>query len=342
MKKINLICTSIILLFTSITINAIDEKPIDEKPMVIVITSFNNKAWYIRNLDSVFSQQYTNYRIIYLDDCSEDGTGYLVENYIKQKGQDNRVTLIKNTHRKRALANHYRAIHMCKDDEIILHLDGDDWFTHNMVLSLINETYNDPNIWITYGQYKFWPSGQIGLSKPVSVEFVNKNQWRDVSNGKFWTPGQLRTFYAWLGKLVKLEDCIFDGPDFTEHVGLFYPSNCDALLFITMMEMAGHHHKFISDVIYAYNIGGAHNNFKVASALQLYGGKLIRSKGKNQNLSAPIIDRISTFSNSFADIILFIQSAISQASILLLPISKALDSSIASTQSPKLFQPMTA
>src|SRR5579872_96758 len=81
----------------------------EQKPLVIVIPSYNNSDWYRKNLDSVFAQDYDNYRIIYIDDCSIDGTYELVRDYIVENGQKERVTLIKNDRRQGALANHYRA-----------------------------------------------------------------------------------------------------------------------------------------------------------------------------------------------------------------------------------------
>ena len=56
-----------------------------EHPLVVIIPSYNNAQWYKKNLDSVFNQRYSNYRIIYLDDASTDQTGYLVEKYIQEK-----------------------------------------------------------------------------------------------------------------------------------------------------------------------------------------------------------------------------------------------------------------
>ncbi len=39
---------------------------------VIEITSYNSIKWYKQNLDSVFSQTYPYYRVIYIDDNSID------------------------------------------------------------------------------------------------------------------------------------------------------------------------------------------------------------------------------------------------------------------------------
>ncbi len=79
-------------------------------PIVVVIPSYNNKDWYKRNLDSVFNQKYHNYRVIYLDDASPDGTGPLVKGYIKEKKQNHRVKFIQNEKRVGALANTYRSL----------------------------------------------------------------------------------------------------------------------------------------------------------------------------------------------------------------------------------------
>jgi hypothetical protein len=34
-----------------------------------------------------------------------------------------------------------------------------------------------------------------------------------------------------LQKLIKLEDCIWDGPAFPESIGYFYPTNSDAVIY---------------------------------------------------------------------------------------------------------------
>src|SRR5688500_7181101 len=75
------------------------------KRFVIVIPSFNNSMLYRENLDSVFQQNYQNYHVIYIDDCSNDHTAVLVESYIKEKKQQDHCTLIKNQKRAGALEN---------------------------------------------------------------------------------------------------------------------------------------------------------------------------------------------------------------------------------------------
>jgi glycosyltransferase involved in cell wall biosynthesis len=47
------------------------------KRMVIVIPSYNNRHWYRQNLGSVCAQAYDNFRAIYVDDGSSDGSSPL-------------------------------------------------------------------------------------------------------------------------------------------------------------------------------------------------------------------------------------------------------------------------
>ena len=128
-----------------------------EKPIVVIVPSFNNSQWCMRNMHSIATQKYSNYRVIYINDCSTDDTGALVANYIHHMGLQGLIMLINNPKRVGALANLYNAIHSCDDQEIIVTLDGDDWFADDMVLSRINQAYQSENVWLTYGQFNTYP-----------------------------------------------------------------------------------------------------------------------------------------------------------------------------------------
>lgn len=270
----------------------------EEKKFVIVVTSFNNREWYSNNLSSIFSQKYSNYRVIYIDDGSDDGTPELVEHYIHASGQTDRCILIKNKVRKRALANLYTALLLCEPDEIVFNQDGDDWLAHENVFSYINGIYQDPNIWITYGQFINWPTGELGYCQELPAGMVEKQTYRQ----KWWKPGQLRTFYAWLFHQIKLKDLLFEGPYFQ---GQFFPANADLAVYYPMMEMAGNHYKFISDVIYIRNVKTPLNDFKANKEVQILGSKILRAKPKYSPLLQPQQDYFTPFADSKADLIIF-------------------------------------
>ncbi len=243
-----------------------------ERPMVVVIPSYNNIQWYERNLNSILDQQYSNFRIVYIDDLSTDGTAQAVRALINKRQAQHRVKLLCNDERRGALANIYRAVHSCKDDEIVVAFDGDDWAKDAHVLSRINAAYEHPNTWMTYGQYEEYPRGKLGLCKEIPQPIVQMNAYREYD----WCSSHLRTFYAGLFKKIKLEDLIDNGE--------FFDVTWDRAFMLPMLEMAGGRHRFIRDVLYVYNQATPLNDFKKKLLRQLYYEKLIHSKPKYQKI----------------------------------------------------------
>ena len=137
------------------------------KEFVIVIPSYNNEKWCFRNLASVLMQKYPHFRIIYINDTSTDNTLDYVQQCINQFDAAQKITLINNLERKGACANFYYAIHTCKPNEIIIMLDGDDWLANENVLTILNQIYSDPNIWVTYGQFKEFPGEYLGSARSL-------------------------------------------------------------------------------------------------------------------------------------------------------------------------------
>ncbi len=209
---------------------------------VVVIPSYKNAKYYQKNLDSVFAQQYKNFRVIYVDDASPDGTGELVAQYILDHGVQDKVTLMQNEENIGALGGMYKAVYSCEDHEVIVTLDGDDWFPGGVqVLQHLSKVYQDKEVWMTYGQYQQYPSKQKGFCRAYPKKVIEGNKFRDHS----WVCSHLRTFYTKLFKQVKLEDFL--------HEGKFYRAACDVAQMFPMLELAGKHHRFIDKVLYIYN-----------------------------------------------------------------------------------------
>jgi hypothetical protein len=131
-------------------------------------------------------------------------------------------------------------------------LDGDDWFAHNGVLNKINEVYANSDCWMTYGQYRSWPDNMIGCSREIPSHVIETNDFRAAE----WCSSHLRSFYAWLFKLIKVEDLISPS-------GAFYHMAWDQAIMFPMLEMSGYRAKFISEVLYIYNAGNPINDCKV-------------------------------------------------------------------------------
>jgi glycosyltransferase involved in cell wall biosynthesis len=216
---------------------------IEQKPFVIITPSFNNTKWCEKNLASVFEQTYDNYRLIYIDDCSTDGTADKVKEIIARFGKADKVQLIRNEVNKGAMENFYHAVHSCSDQEIVVCLDGDDWLAHDKVLERLNEFYANPDVWLAYGGYREYPSYSKGVySKQLPPQVINNNKFREYS----FSTSHIRTFYAGLFKQIKSQDLSKDGR--------FVQTSCDVAMMIPMLEMAGNKIFYIKkDILYIYN-----------------------------------------------------------------------------------------
>lgn len=246
-----------------------------DKKFVIVIPSYKNEQWCVQNINSAINQNYDKYRIIFTDDCSPDGTFDKVTEAVNASGKANKITLVKNTTRIGALANLYNMIHSCDDDEIILTLDGDDWFPHENVLKRLNEIYSHRDVWMTYGQYKNYPDGGVGVAQPYPPQVVSHNSFRSHT----WSASHLRTFYAWLFKKIRREDLMQNGA--------FFTMTWDFAIMFPMLEMAGDHSQFLPDILYTYNLTNPINDHKVNQALQHSLDRHIRGMPKYNKIDKP-------------------------------------------------------
>ena len=220
---------------------------------------------YKKNLLSLFFQEYDNWRLIYIDDCSTDGTADLVEAFVYEHKQDDRFTLIRNTTRHRQLYNQYYAIHSCPKDSIIVILDGDDWLAVSWAFAYINEIYQTKDVWLTYGQFIYSSTHYIGYCLPLPPDLWPKNPIRTLS----WVTSHPRTFYAGLFQRIAFDDLLYEE--------YFFPVCADLAAMFPMLEMAGPDHvHYIDSILYIYN--DENPSHRCDRSLQLKMESIIRSK----------------------------------------------------------------
>lgn len=302
-KKISLL----ILLINSIIHNSItsNQKNI-ERPIVVVVCSYNNAKWSHNTLDSIFTQNYTNFRLIIVDDCSSDDNALIIQKYIDDHNLHNRVTFIRNEQRHRKLYNLYRVLYDCDDNEIVFMVDGDDSLANPRVLEKINRVYDDENIWFTYGQYRNVPASiaiqyghkEIGYCRPVPKHIQRKQAYRYYS----FIYMHPRSFRGWLFKLVKLEDLIAD--NITGFEGDFYPASNDVAMYFPMVEMAHTHIKFIPEILYIRNLYSDIVGFKVDRHIQTASAREIRKKNCYPVLFQEKKYRLNHVKNALTDVFL--------------------------------------
>ena len=143
----------------------------------IIIPSFNNEDWIEYNIASVLNQNYNNYEVLYVNDKSTDNTLNKVKDIV---GELSNWTIINNKENKGAQYNYFEHLDtfLNNDNDILIHLDGDDWLYDDNVLKNLNKYYNEKDCWMTYGGFVCWNgSEEVTLPNPQSTpypEFIHK------------------------------------------------------------------------------------------------------------------------------------------------------------------------
>ena len=215
----------------------------ESNPRLVVLTTAYNCEKYIEKcLDSIKAQKYNNFVCYVLDDLSTDNTVKLIKKYTYPV--DVRFLLSTNSEKKYQPGNYDQIIRnttLVNDDDIIVEVDGDDYLPDDEVFNRVVSYYSNPNVWITYGQFKY-TTGSMGFAQPI---FYNGKYKTDIRKGAF-TVTHLRTWKAKLWKHIKQEDLLVDGK-YPECAG-------DVFFMLPMIEMAGAEHAlFCPEINYIYN-----------------------------------------------------------------------------------------
>jgi glycosyltransferase involved in cell wall biosynthesis len=226
------------------------------KNNIKVITPFYNPGEFLETcVNTLMSQKYDNFKVLFVDDCSTDGS------FEKLPHDNEKAVIIKNETRKTALENIHDAImNHCDPDDIVVLVDGDDWLPNKNVLSYINDFYNQNDCWIMYGQAN-WTDGRRGFASAYSAE-----EFKNIRKSPFRV-SHLRTFKAGLYQKIKEQDSEFSC--MKDSNGDFYKMTYDVAIMFPILEMAGAEKVAFNDtILYIYNRNNPISDDKVNQQLQ--------------------------------------------------------------------------
>ena len=234
-----------------------------ENKIIVLTTTYNCEKFIEKSLYSIMSQRFKNFTCYITDDLSTDNTVNIIKKIIKD---DDRFKLIINNKKKYQTGNYDSVIRTndeIKDEDICVEVDGDDWLPDSKVFERVNLVYENPDIWIANGSFKYQDVRE-GFAKPITnIENLRK----DV-----FTLSHLRTWRAHLWRKIKQSD-LFDTD------GNYYTMAGDLSFMFPMIEMSGlERYRFMTETNYIYNESNPLNEHKVG----INKIKLISNKIRNK------------------------------------------------------------
>ena len=207
---------------------------VDAKSFTFIVLTHNDASTIERNYDSISTQKYDRYNVIYIDQGSSDRTVELIK---KKMGSNKEIQLIECSECHNAYEMYYQQVLKCSDNQVIIHFYGADWLAHEDVLSLLSQSYSHPDVWLSYGQYLDYWNYQRGVNDPKPKKNLCKKRIQRAP----WVVAPLKTYYAGLFKKLHVE------------VGFFLSIEDENALLNPMAELGKAHVRFIPDVLFIHN-----------------------------------------------------------------------------------------
>ena len=143
------------------------------EPLVTIYIPCRNYGQYLKqSVESVFSQIYSNWELIIIDEGSSDGTKEISKEM--QKRNPSKVSLITNEKPMglQKLANHVLSI---ANGKYMMRLDADDWLDEAALFLMINKLEQTKKAGLVYGNYYYTDQeGNI-----IGVEYSQKDNKQD-------------------------------------------------------------------------------------------------------------------------------------------------------------------
>lgn len=212
----------------------------NNKSFTFIVLTKNNIDVIDENFESILSQNYSQYQIIYIDQASTDGTPERLQELIQKKRGIHSISLIEAKQDYEAFQAYFDQIYALDNDEVVIHLSGSDFLAHEEVLDCLDQVYMNPDVWLTYGQYFDYYSYQKGIyeAKPQKTLFKKRVQRAP------WLLASFKTFYAGHFKKIKRDESIEE---------YFLSIESEASLLLPLAELGKAHVQFIPDVLYIHS-----------------------------------------------------------------------------------------
>ncbi len=216
---------------------------------VILSTVYNKGKWVEFNVNSVKQQSFQNYLAVYGYDKSTDNT---LDHLTQATKDDDRFMIHHNPDPGCFLKcfmgtyNYLKQNNLITPDDIIVEIDGDDWLLHPFVLQYLDEIYQNDNIWMTYGQYIQYPSGEVGGHFNLELNSIvdQANAYRMYE----FPYSHLKTYKAFLVDNLSENDLIDPATN------QYFNAAADFALCMPLVEQAGKDRVYrVPEVLYVYN-----------------------------------------------------------------------------------------
>jgi len=252
-----------------------------QQKIVVVTPAYNAEQYITKCIESVVSQDYDNWEMYIIDDCSTDNTFSVAS---QAAMLSDKITVIRNPMNMGAVYNHVTTIkQFCDPDDIVMLIDGDDALVNdNQIFQFYNNLY-DGSTEFSYGSC--W--SMIDKIPLVAQHYPKRIKETKSYRGHVFNWNMpythLRTFQAKF--LLQVDE-----DEFKDENGAWYKAGGDGAVFYSVIEQVDPDKiKVVQDIVYLYNDMSPINDYKVNGAEQTRNANRIRSSNRVKDKFSVVI-----------------------------------------------------
>jgi glycosyltransferase involved in cell wall biosynthesis len=245
-------------------------------PLHVVVNCGPCEPYIHKCLHSLRTQSYRHWNAFVTVDPAGDRT---YERALDAAASDPRISVVGNRTRQFSMHNLVEAIrrsHAAADDVIVC-LDGDDWFATDKALAVIAATYARFDCWLTYGSFvtdRPDARGRVGGRWPAYPP--GTTAFRHAR----WLATAVRSWKKWLWDLV-------DDRDLRDDDGHYFRVTEDQAVMLPMLEMSGTDRaQHIPMPLVVYNRSNPYNSGKWMLAEMARNGDILTRRPQYPRLPA--------------------------------------------------------
>ena len=149
----------------------------------VVLPTYNNAQYLYKAIDSVFTQSFTDFEIIVIDDASTDNTADILSAF-----KDNRLRVITNPNNLGVASSLNKGLKLAKG-KYIARMDGDDISLANRFALQVAFLDSHPDVGVVGGQRHYIDENSKVYPCPIQVAtFHSMIVWRVFLGASFWHP----------------------------------------------------------------------------------------------------------------------------------------------------------
>ena len=208
----------------------------------VITPAYNCENTIEQTIASIYSQSYTDWEMVVIDDVSDDATAVVCNELASRLGIEDKLTVIRREEKHGETKNTLDVCKSIEGDQVVVRVDGGDWVTDLDCFFYLDKIYSEADDPAVVWTAQRWAYTNTNISGPLDPHVSPYRQP--------WKSSHLKTFRRSAMDDINPQNYLDDDDEWIMIA-------CDQAVFLPMLEKAyraGRPNVYVNACMYHYNI----------------------------------------------------------------------------------------